>query len=288
MYLLNIRMDSLRKYAFLFLTALTILKFDIAEAQVYPTKGKPSIGKSFSTDCKYFLNDGISFYSLPFRLSGEEWIYTLAGVGLIAVMMPLDDDVKKAVVGDGNNANDKALNIARDYGDLKYTGTASLVLYATGLFAKQKELRITGRMLLQSILYSGILTSGMKFITGRSRPYTTDNQFQFNWFEFNNDLVSIPSGHATVAFAVSTVLAERIDSWWARIGFYSLAAATAYSRIYDNQHWLTDVVLGSAIGFGAGYFTVHSETDRDKKKSKISDKIDFNVSLRGIKLAYKF
>ncbi|MCY7363437.1 MAG: phosphatase PAP2 family protein, partial [Ignavibacteria bacterium] len=100
--------------------------------------------------------------------------------------------------------------------------------------------------------------------------------------------LSFPSGHTTVAFAVSAVLAERINTWWARVGLYSLAAATAYSRIYDNKHWLSDVVLGSIIGFGSGYFTVHRENERGKKKTNISDKMNFNFSLSGINLVYKF
>jgi undecaprenyl-diphosphatase len=57
---------------------------------------------------------------------------------------------------------------------------------------------------------------------------------------------SLPSGHATTAFACATVLALAVPRlrWW----FYGLAALIAFSRVYVGVHYPFDVVAGAALG----------------------------------------
>ena len=38
---------------------------------------------------------------------------------------------------------------------------------------------------------------------------------------------------------------------WATVGLYTLATATGLSRVYDNQHWVSDVFLGAAVGIAS-------------------------------------
>ncbi|HMQ70292.1 MAG TPA: phosphatase PAP2 family protein [Ignavibacteria bacterium] len=279
--------NSFRTYLSLFILFFSILNFNNVFSQG-SHKAKTSIGQDLGSDAKIFLDDGISYYTLPFRFSGKDWLFTLAGAGAIGGLMTIDDNVKNAVVSDNDTETSRSWTVGKEYGNILFTGTGSVLIYTAGLLTHNKKIRVTGRMLIQSLLYSGIANSGIKYITGRSRPYVTNDQYQFNWFQTNNDYISFPSGHTTVAFAVSSVFAERIDTWWSRVFFYTLAAVTGYSRIHDNQHWLTDVVMGGVIGFSSGYFTVHREIDRDKKKSSVADKMNFNLSLKGLDFEYNF
>lgn len=188
----------------------------------------------------------------------------------------------KIALSTGENSGD-FWSYAKLYGEAKYAGIGSGVIYLTGLFSRSKEIRETGRMLLQSLIYSGSVTLLLKAVTGRSRPYYSESQYDFNWFETSEEKISFPSGHSTVAFAVSTVFAEKIDTWWARTVFYSMAALTAYSRVHDNQHWASDAVLGSLIGFGTGYFVVHTNDKRDNMR-----KFSLSPSINGITVQYRF
>jgi membrane-associated phospholipid phosphatase len=120
------------------------------------------------------------------------------------------------------------------------------------------SVRVTGRMTFEALLFSGATTLVLKSVIGRSRPYTNEGTHKFNWFQFvNNDNQSLPSGHTTVAFAVSSVLAARIQNVFATIGLYGLAALTAGARIYEDQHWLSDTFLGAAIGGFIGNAVAH-------------------------------
>jgi undecaprenyl-diphosphatase len=57
---------------------------------------------------------------------------------------------------------------------------------------------------------------------------------------------SLPSGHATVAFACATVLALAVPRL--RWGFYALAALIAFSRVYVGVHYPFDVAAGAVLG----------------------------------------
>jgi membrane-associated phospholipid phosphatase len=51
-----------------------------------------------------------------------------------------------------------------------------------------------------------------------------------------------------MAFALATGVSDELHSTPATIALYTLATGTAWSRMNDNKHWLTDVLAGAAIG----------------------------------------
>jgi membrane-associated phospholipid phosphatase len=60
--------------------------------------------------------------------------------------------------------------------------------------------------------------------------------------------VSMPSGHTSSAFGFSASLADDVHPLWAKVGLYALATGTAWSRVYNNKHWTSDVVAGAVVG----------------------------------------
>ena len=71
---------------------------------------------------------------------------------------------------------------------------------------------------------------------------------------------SFPSGHTAMAFMAATMLHKEYGttrSPWYSIGGYTVATATAVSRMLNNKHWLSDVMVGAGIGIlstEVGYF----------------------------------
>lgn len=83
----------------------------------------------------------------------------------------------------------------------------------------------------------GATVFGMKSITKVERPDgSTKNSF--------------PSGHTATAFMGAELLRReyRNVSPWIGVAGYAVAAGTGFFRMYNNRHWLTDVIAGAGIG----------------------------------------
>ena len=66
----------------------------------------------------------------------------------------------------------------------------------------------------------------------------------------------MPSGHTTAAMALSTVMSRHANSTWLKILAYVPVGFTMFSRIYQHQHWISDVVPAAAIGYFTGDWVV--------------------------------
>lgn len=99
----------------------------------------------------------------------------------------------------------------------------------------------TARTALIALAGANLVVEALKRLTFRARP---DG-------EHRRSNASFPSGHSGSAFALAAVLARR----WRRtaVPWFALATLVAFSRMYLNRHWLSDVVAGAAIGLAAAW-----------------------------------
>ena len=88
-----------------------------------------------------------------------------------------------------------------------------------------------------SELIAGATVMGVKKFSGETRPDGSD-QYSF------------PSGHTAAAFAAAEFMRQEYKdvSPWYGVAGYAAAAATGYLRMYNNKHWMGDVVAGAGIG----------------------------------------
>ncbi len=89
-----------------------------------------------------------------------------------------------------------------------------------------------------SNIIMGITVEGTKHISHELRPD-------------GSDYYSFPSGHTATAFAAAEWL--RNEYWqrspWIGIAGYAAATATGVLRVYNNRHWVSDVIAGAGFGF---------------------------------------
>lgn len=93
------------------------------------------------------------------------------------------------------------------------------------------------------------VTSGLKYTIGRNRPDIAGGNFEFRPFSGSS---SFPSGHTAAAFAIATAVADQTTDGWSDYVLYGAATLTAMSRINDNRHWTSDVLVGGLIGHLSG------------------------------------
>jgi membrane-associated phospholipid phosphatase len=82
-------------------------------------------------------------------------------------------------------------------------------------------------------------------VLGRERP----NQSTSAWeFDPGTTDASFPSGHTSLAFAMAASLSDDIHRTWATVGLYGVGTGVAVARVYQLDHWVSDVVGGAALG----------------------------------------
>lgn len=252
------------------------------------TTTRRSLSAIVADDARVFLEDGAYFFTSPLRFNTRDWLYVGAAAGGSLAIMSVDGELKKRI----GRETEKTLNndfwdIPTRYGVVQYANIFAVGTYASGLFIGNEDIRVTGRLLFESLSFSGSLVMVMRYVAGRSRPYDDNSPWDFNGFQWSNRFQAFPSGHTTVAFALSAVLAERIDNIWARIGFYGLASLTAFARVYNNQHWMSDVVVGAGAGLAAGLVVVSRERERESGNAGGIGKFGLYPYAGGVRLVFR-
>jgi membrane-associated phospholipid phosphatase len=188
-------------------------------------------------------------YTAPVRWHGKDWL-KVGGVVLGTVALTLADDPMRHFSNSGKSRfMDGVSTVGYHYGK-PYTGFAlTSGLYLMGIILKSEWAKETGLILGTSLLSAGLLESALKPLVGRARPYEDTGNYDITFFNKEAAYHSFPSGHASMAFTISMVMARRVPSVPIKIFFYSLAASTAVCRLYSDQHWVSDVAFGGVIAW---------------------------------------
>lgn len=114
---------------------------------------------------------------------------------------------------------------------------AVLSLQAAGVPGRDPMLPAIGLYGLSGVLAAGAVY-GLKSWTHELRP---------DGSSYN----SFPSGHTAAAFASAAWLDKEYGRRypWVVLGGYLLAGGTGALRVYNNRHWLGDVIAGAAFGY---------------------------------------
>jgi membrane-associated phospholipid phosphatase len=217
----------------------------------------PSAVSVMGSDGLKFLRGAGYILSAPVRWNGSDWLMLGgAGVGTAAVS-GLDIDGRLFMQKHQTTLNNSLATAAEQYGNGFNMIGLSAGGYIAGLAFDERWIRETSLLAGSAILIAGAVSTVTKVLVGRERPYTEQGHMSFKPFSLPLvDVASFPSGHTIVAFAFSGVLAERIKNTWASIGLYGLAAACGVSRMYTDEHWVSDVVFGAFISISVSHSLV--------------------------------
>lgn len=183
------------------------------------------------------------------------WYEAAAAVGGVAALMALDEPVQRFFQHHlRSQTTDDISSVFRQEGEAPYYAGISLGVLGVGLIANKPGVRRAGTRLVASVALSAAEMYALKVLTGRSRPNEDVGAFSFHPFTSLKDSAgietrgSMPSGHVTAAFAVATSLVDDIKSPVVKVLLYTAASGTAFSRLNDNRHWLSDAGMGVVLG----------------------------------------
>jgi membrane-associated phospholipid phosphatase len=127
-----------------------------------------------------------------------------------------------------------------------------LLVLATAISAGAARWRLIGHLLLGLALTTAFVWVG-KLLVARQRPkWFQGTRWEKTFTGFlpgahNFKEQSFPSGDAALAFAMGLILAYYFPKH--RYILYLLATGCAFSRIYYQFHFLSDVICGALIGY---------------------------------------
>lgn len=169
-------------------------------------------------------------------------------VGVIGAATLADRGLNGWIQDHRSSGSDAVARVFRNGGQPEVVFGIGGGMLAAGVISGRPALRRRGGRVLASLAVAGLTSTAIKRLAGRLRPAATTDPFLFKPFS-NHE--SFPSGHATMAFALATSLSHEIRNRWATAALYTFATGTAWSRMNDRRHWLSDVLAGAAVGFTA-------------------------------------
>lgn len=234
-------------------------------------------------------------FTAPFHQTKKEWLRIGAYSAAIAgISIAADEPVQRFAVKlhDSSATVSSVSNYVTRFGGLYEVYTlAALGTY--GIVFKNKKMQTTTLLATQAYLTAGAVETTVKFLSGRQRPaYFNPNKpesepiFHGPLFKAGTDKngkkinSSFPSGHTTVAFAAATVFAmEYKHTPWVPIVSYGAASLIGLSRITENKHWTSDVLVGATLGYLSGRQVVNNYHRYAKVKSQQKKKgtVSFNL-----------
>jgi len=211
------------------------------------------------------------FIKTPLHWRPTDWLRVGMVLAITAAIMPFDKTLNNATQGNQRYYYSVPIVAGRVYGEWYTIGTITAVFGGFGILAHDTAAKKIAIELFQAGAYSELFTEVLKVGIGRSRPYQNEGAFKFRPFNLNNNNESMPSGHTTSAFALSTVMFRHAHSTFLKILAFVPAGFTVFSRLYQNFHWSSDCFLGAVSGFSTGMWVV---TLHEKKLHKINVPVD--------------
>ncbi|MDO8633170.1 MAG: phosphatase PAP2 family protein [Candidatus Wildermuthbacteria bacterium] len=116
---------------------------------------------------------------------------------------------------------------------------------------KKRYTRLVLEMLAAAVLSRGIITEAIRFFFPQDRPFVENGITPIIEHSASS---SFPSGHASLFFALGTVL--YFYNKKAGILFLLASAAIGIARVFAGLHWPIDIIAGALIGIGSGWVVV--------------------------------
>ena len=235
-------------------------------AQTFPTSAAapspsptPTPASTPSLEHEFFKNivrDQKAIWTAPLHVDrgDTKWMIP-SGIGFMALVTT--DRITGDEIGEATR-QDNASRAISYAGSLYGLSAVAGTFYLIGRHNHDYRARETGLLAAEAMIDSVIVEGVLKGVTQRSRPAGGRERSEF--FDGGS---SFPSGHSTQAWAVASVIAhEYKDKPAVQLAAYGVASAVSVARFTGHKHYLSDVLAGSALGWGIGRY-VYSAHHRE-------------------------
>ncbi len=200
------------------------------------------------------LKDQGVIWTSPGRIRESNAILPVALVLATTITITTDHQVMSS-----SKLQDASLNshaVTASNGLLGGFVVAPVIIYGLGHIHHDDHATETGILAGEAMVDSLLVDEAMKFITLRERPTVDNAKGKFFQTSVGADS-SFPSTHSIIAWSSATVIASEYNGPLTQIAAYGLATGMSLTRVLSRQHFPSDVLVGSAVGFLIGRYVVH-------------------------------
>jgi hypothetical protein len=205
--------------------------------------------------------DTLYLAAAPLRFSEESIVPVLATIGVVGVCMALDRPIREFAQHARGRDSQRLFDAVGPLGD---DTTLRLYIYGgvvgIGFISGEDWVVEMGLTAWEAEQFTNLFVSILKKLSGRKRPSSTSNPFEFEWLGRNH---SFPSGHVANVAPMMIVFSEYMESWVFDLAAYSMITLAAFRRIHDDGHWLSDVTASVVISMAVGKTLVYLHRNPD-------------------------
>jgi hypothetical protein len=202
---------------------------------------------------KHIVGDQKEFWTGPTRLQVKDlkWIAPFAGV--TASFIASDSWWSKQV---SPSHVQTSLHVS-DYTTYSLIGLGG-ASFLFGHMTHNDHLQEAGLLSGEAAIDSTAVTYLFKGITERQRPLEGNGHGDF----FHGG-ASFPSEHSSIAWSIASVWAHEYPGWFSQMAAYGLASTVTITRVTAKQHFPSDVIIGSVLGwyFGRQVYRAHHDPE---------------------------
>jgi membrane-associated phospholipid phosphatase len=238
---------------------------------------KPVCGPKHLDRCFVDLaQDQAGIWTSPLRAQKSDLYWIVPMAAATGTALYFDADAQREL-GVNKSRIDTSRNISR-FGSPLATVGAGAGIYTIGLVTKNEHLAETGRLGVEAVVNAVIVTEGLKLATQRERPESGDGTGKFwpggtSQFDVNT---SFPSGHAATSWALARVVASEYPGTLTKIIAYGAATTISVARVTGRDHFPSDVLVGSALGYLVGGYVYRHHSGEFEAGTRVMITPEFN------------
>jgi len=206
------------------------------------------------------LKDQAAIWTSPAHIRERDLVYLIPFGLATTVAITVDHQAMNSSKLDDPSLNSHAETASN--GLLGGFVAAPAIIYGLGHIHHDEHATETGILGGEAMVDSLVVDEVMKAVSMRERP-TLDNA-KGKFFQTSVGLdSSFPSTHSIIAWSSAAVITSEYPGYMTKITAYGLATGLSISRVLARQHFPSDVLVGSAVGWLVGRYVTHRHHKED-------------------------
>jgi hypothetical protein len=191
-----------------------------------------------------YVADAAGLATAPLAWKAADW-KKAGGVTLVLGGLFLaDESIDHAIQKNRSHFTDQVSSQTTSFGGGRGP-EISVALIVVGTVFQSANVQGMGREAIEAGIFADLIATVVKRAAGRERPFRSNGETDFDVGTRND---SFPSGHATEAFSLASVIAMRSPGWIIPGIAYTAATLVAFDRLNDRVHFPSDVFAGAVLG----------------------------------------